>query len=714
MAGLQREQTHRMQGKQENQKQNVLVFALSGCLLFLMAIMCMGTTVLGGLYLYDRYGLPDLAAPAPLAADIQPTVVLQAPLQQPALATLEPAGPGNDVWPTPTLIQPDLPVENADPIPEISSVPGTLDQNPIPYNAHAYLERLYLADHPAHDYYESAVRLGKIDPGPRTIVKPAYTQGAQQVFLTEDGEVTATLLAVSEHAYFWFDDSLNASPQAAEIAAAQLEQAYYARVNHLFGQPWAPGIDGDSRFSILHLANIGNRYELGFFSDQDEYPQSLFGDSNEQEIVYLNMNQLELGSELYFGTLVHELQHLFQWNLDKNEVTWFNEGLSQLSELYAGLDTVTADPYLEQTDIRLDRWSYEEHDIDAHYAASYLLLAYSWEQLGEAGIYELVRHPANGLIALRSVLQGFQPDRSLEEFMADWAVATYLDDPYAGEKYHYSRLDLPQPALQATVHQLPFNDLREVEQFAVHYIDVERAGPMTVTFAGDTTARLTDAAPTSGEQMWYALPSNDSDAQLMARFNLRALDQATLTFTTWYDLEDGYDFAYVSVSADEGQTWDLLQLQHSQAGSYGPALTGKSTEATDALNGWVRETLPLNQYAGQEILVRFHVLTDFETTGRGFAVDDVAVTELGFYDDAESGSGNWDAQGFVRTGWLLPQKWAVRLIKHGDTPEVIPLTLNPLNQANQLIDLGSEGGTLMIMPLTPFVDEPAHYWLQID
>jgi immune inhibitor A len=298
--------------------------------------------------------------------------------------------------------------------------------------------------------------------------------------------------------------------------------------------------------------------------------------------------------------------------------------------------------------------------------------------------------------------------------MADWAVATFLDDPLAGDQYHYSRLDVPRPALQARVQQLPYSEFQELDQFAVHYVGIDQPGPLTLTFAGDTTARLIDAPPTSGEQMWYALPSNDSNAQLTGTFDLSRLDKATLSFNAWYDLEQGYDFAYVSVSADQGSTWDVLQPQHGEPGDYGPALSGNSTVATDGSQGWIRETLSLNQYAGKQILLRFQVLTDFETTGRGLALDDIAITELGFYDDVESGTGNWEAQGFARTGWLLPQQWAVRLIPNGQTPRVIPLELNPLNQISHPLDLGAEGGTLVIMPLTPFVDETAQYWLQVD
>ena len=705
----------------QDKRQNYLIFALSGCLLILISLMCLGTSVLGGIYLYDRYGLPEFLVAETSSGDTQPAENSEAVLQQQPLTTLPPPINQASIQPTPTLMEPQIVTQSAPSTPSAAAeapvdngIAVSLDKFPVPNNAFIYLERLLAADHPAHDYYNSAVHLGKLDAGPRQLKKPAFEDGAKQLFHTEEGDVNATLMAVSEHAYFWIDDGLPLAKQDVELAAARFESDYYARVSHMFGQAWDPGVDGDPRFSILHLNDVGNRYELGYFSDLDEYPKSLFKDSNEQELIYLNMRQLEIGSELYFGTLVHELQHLFQWNLDKNEATWFNEGLSQLAEFYAGLETVSAEPYLEQPAIRLDRWSYDDHLIDAHYAASFLFLAYSWEQLGEAGIYELVRHPANGLMAVHSILQGFQPDRSLQEYLGDWAVATYLDDPFAGERFSYSRLDLAPPAYQARLSELPSSYQDELEQFAVHYIDLDVSGDVSIVFAGDTTASLIGSAPTSGEQMWYALPSNDSDAQLTATFDLSQLNSATLSFSAWYDLEKDYDFAYVSVSADQGLNWSVLQLQHSQTGNYGPALSGRSSDSGDAINGWIRETVSLNQFAGKEIMLRFHVLTDFETVGQGFAIDDIAITELGFFDNAENSSGSWDAQGFVRTGWLLPQEWAVRLIVHGDQPRVVPLSLNALNQVQYTETLGPQGGTLVVMPLTPFVEESAQYRLVIS
>ena len=124
--------------------------------------------------------------------------------------------------------------------------------------------------------------------------------------------------------------------------------------------------------------------------------------------------------------------------------------------------------------------------------------------------------------------------------------------------------------------------------------------------------------------------------------------------------------------------------------------------------------MSLDSFVGQEILVRFHVLADFESVGRGFALDNIAIPELGYASDVEALDSRWQAHGFVATGWLLPQRWSVQVIRHGSTPAVIPVNLDAFNQAQETITLGPEGGTMVVVPLTPFVTDAAQYWVEIS
>ncbi len=586
------------------------------------------------------------------------------------------------------------------------NIPSSIDQRPIPVRADSDFERLFATIIPPHDYFATAEELGRVDLGERTVWPIDYRVGERAIFQTADGPREAELVYTDELAAYWVETGLSLDRPALVAAAGRMRNQYYPLLSRYFGQEWRPGVDGDPRFVVLHVLGAADTYELGYFTDEDQYPRSLFGQSNEREMVYLNMDQLALGTPLYDGTLVHEVQHLIQWNLDANEDKWLNEGLSQVAEIMAGLDTVDPSPYLEQTHVRLDRWTDFDPEIYAHYGGGFLYLLYLQQQAGDAAMMELARHPANGLAAVRAVLAGYLPDLSLESFMADWAAALFLDGESADPRYAIDGFDLPQPFFANRVRQLPFEATAALDQYAIDYIDLDFRGPATLTFAGDTRAALTDAPPDGGA-IWYAPPANSGRSQLTAAVDLTGLSSAELNFSVWHDLEPLYDFAYLSVSADDGATWRNLEPGHAVMGAYGPGWGGRSAAADEHNNGWVAERIDLSPYAGRVVLLRFDVVTDFEEFGRGFALNGLSVAPLAQQPE-------WRPNGFVETGHVLPQRWELRLIREGNAPEVLHLPLDALNRGRLEVELGAEGGVLIVMPLTPFVESTADYWLSVE
>lgn len=592
--------------------------------------------------------------------------------------------------------------------------PDAIDQQPIPPDAANTLTQLLAGNYPTRDYYETAVRLGKRSLGPRTISKEPYQIGDKQVFFDGDNLVEATLIAVTDHTYFWVDDSLDLPPASVQEAANRLETEYYGRLTNLFGDIWTPGMDNDPHISILHTSG-GTENELGRFNSDDEHPSSLYGRSNEQEIIYMNMDELHLGSDLYYGTLVHEVQHLIQWYVDASESRWLNEGLSQLAELYSGFDdTATTIDYLENPETPLNGWDFD--DEYPHYAAAYLYSVYLWEQLGDDAIKELSRHPANGLASVYAILQGYQPDTTLTQFTADWAAANFLDDPNAGPRYNYETLNLKRPSFTETAQRDEILDItKTVDQFGVHYIDLNKLrGETIITFAGDTTVPLMEAPPTGSQQVWYAPLVETLDASLTIAADLTQLNKATLKYNIWYDLEEDYDYGYVTISTDGGNSWDLLLPSHRSTGEFGPAYNGRSAEKENNSSGWLKETISLNGYVGNHVLIRFEVLTDDDITGQGLALDYITIPELDLTIVPAGETAVTQAQGFTLSGATVPQQWSVQLIEGGPNPTVTPLLLNDLNQGQWTIDIGKGGGVLVIMPQTPFVNDTAAYWLNVS
>lgn len=595
------------------------------------------------------------------------------------------------------------------------TVPQSIDQTVLPARAFADADRLLDVPAPPLDYYAAAADFGMPAGGPRVIQSGQYAPGDRLSFMTAEGVREAELVHIGGLAYYWVESGLILDRQALIEAAAAVETEYYPLLSRWFGQEWLPGVDSDARFHILHVSGAPEAYELGYFSDEDEYPASLFEESNEKEIVYLSMTHLEPGTELYYGTLIHELQHLVQWNLDPNESKWLNEGLSQLAETIAGLDTVDVEPYREHPHLRLDQWHDSPPEVYGHYAASYLFLAYFMEQAGDAALFELVRHPANGLAAVNAVLAGYHPDMSLGALVADWATANFLDGRSGQAAYNYERLEMRPPFFKTRVRRLPFESVETIQQFGPDYIDLDYTGLVTVTFAGDAAVDLVDEPPLtdtglgSEAVIWFAPMANSTRATLTAELDLTGLTAATLEFDAWYDLEAGFDFAYVTVSNDGGATWRILSPVHATTGVYGPALGGRSRDQVDADSAWVHEAIPLDHYAGGPLVIRFEVLTDFEELGRGFALANLGVPEL-----RSPQSAVWQPDGFVGTNRQLPQQWNVRLIREGREPEVLPFALDSQNRGQATVDLGADGGVLQVVALTPFVQDEASYWIRIE
>ncbi|GAA0367493.1 S8 family serine peptidase [Bacillus horti] len=116
----------------------------------------------------------------------------------------------------------------------------------------------------------------------------------------------------------------------------------------------------------------------------------------------------------------------------------------------------------------------------------------------------------------------------------------------------------------------------------------------------------------SGERLWATNLSgnypNSSNSYIESpTIDLSGLESAELTFAHWFSIENNYDFAYVRVSADGGETWDTLATY------------------TNRVALWDTPTLSLEEYVGEEILIRFVFTSDNIVAYPGWYVDDVTV-----------------------------------------------------------------------------------------
>ena len=169
---------------------------------------------------------------------------------------------------------------------------------------------------------------------------------------------------------------------------------------------------------------------------------------------------------------------------------------------------------------------------------------------------------------------------------------------------------------------------------------------VTVSFAGD---RAVGVLPPTGTYEWWGGTGDFADHSLTRRVDgVKAGD--VLTFHTWFDIEEGFDFGYVEASSD-GEHWSLLQ----QASSL-PSWAVNANESTawigpggltGATGGWQTATYALGRYAGA-VYLRFHYVTDVSLENEGWYIDDITVGSFVDPVDAENG---WVTD--AENGWVI-------------------------------------------------------------
>jgi len=585
------------------------------------------------------------------------------------------------------------------------------------------------------DPYDLARRL-KHAAGPLpqfTPMQPVeYSLGDQEAFWVanldsgESFQVHATLRHISPHLYMWVQDALNVQQDGLERSVRTFEQHLYPTIRRYFGSEWSPGIDNDVRLTVLNARFSG---AVGYFSSDDEYPATVIPYSNQRELFYINPEYEQPGSASYDATLAHEFQHMVHWFADTNEDAWVNEGASELAMHLCGYSRDNRiQAFAHNPDIQLTTWDLAQNHATQHYSASFVFLAYFAERFGSEMTRELVASDRNGIAGFESVLQARNINLTFDDLFADWVIANYLDgeDSITVEtRYRYQELDVYVQA-ERIISNYPTEGDGTVHQYAADYIELEPAGhDVRLDFSATATTRLVPNQAHSGRYQWWSNRGDNSDMTLTRAFDLSSLKEATLDVWLWYDIEDGWDYAYVEASTDGGATWRILPGKHTttenpSGNSYGPGYTGVSggENNTSGSAEWIQETFDLSPFAGDQVLIRFEYLTDEALNHPGLCIDDIRIPELRYFYDAEEGDDGWVGQGFVRFDNTLPQRYIVQLIRIPDKGQVTieRLSLSEERTGSLIIqgfDQGMRKAVLVISAATPVSTEVASYHYQV-
>lgn len=584
---------------------------------------------------------------------------------------------------------------------------------------------------PVNDLLDLAKRLEGKENIPATL-EPGdipFQVGTSQKFwvtnvdTTENFQIQATLRYVTDHTYFWIQDGINYNEGDLQRLAETFEQDIYPTDREFFGSEWTPGVDGDPHLYILYASELGQSL-AGYFSSTDEYTPQAHQYSNAHEMFLLNADNLDLGEQFTYSVLAHEFQHMIHWYRDRNEETWMNEGFSELAAFLNGYDIGGMDYlYTRDPDLQLTSWPDSTQDSSPYYGGSFLFLTYFLDRFGDNATKALVAEPENGMVSIDKVLTDINAVDPLsgkplqaDDVFSDWVVASYLQDGNVadGRYTYHNYANAPQPPATETVRSCPSGSAaRDVSQYGVDYIRINCRGDYTLRFQGASQVGVVPVKPYSGSYSFWSNQGDESDMTLTRTFDFS--DHAgplTLTYQTWYDIEEDYDYVYVEASTD-GENWQVLTTPSGTAdnpsgNSYGWAYNGKSDGgAAD----WIQEQVDLSQYAGKKVQIRFEYVTDAAVNGEGFLLDDVSVPQVDYFTDFENGDGGWQPDGFVRIQNVLPQTFRLSLITLGRTTSVQQIELPDSNAVEIPLSIGGDVDeiVLAVSGVTRFTHQKADY-----
>jgi len=150
----------------------------------------------------------------------------------------------------------------------------------------------------------------------------------------------------------------------------------------------------------------------------------------------------------------------------------------------------------------------------------------------------------------------------------------------------------------------------------------------------DGFQRTTTRAHT-GNYSLFSGSYNNYNGYAMLKNGVSIGSDDTLFVWLWYSIEPDYDYGYVSLSTDGGNTF--VNLQGNVTTEYNPHGLNQGNGITGNSNNWVLGIFPLGDYAGQTAQLAVRYVTDGGLAYTGLYADDFYPVES-FTDEVILGS----------------------------------------------------------------------------
>lgn len=498
--------------------------------------------------------------------------------------------------------------------------------------------------------------------------------GETRLFLTSQGTQYVfepfVLLAVGNHSEIWVAKNMTfpvpgdnrtdptITEAQAEAFRTQFEENIYPVESRVFGTPdprlgtesllekfgTVPDdyykLSNDSKTAVL-VDNIRDKnyynasyplYVAGYYAPLVEQ----YSDRNVINIDSYGWDEVNATDRTvgYEGTLAHEYEHLIHNDLDGDETTWVDEGMADFAEYVTGygIPQGHVNAYEQLPYNSLTNWEdLGAINVLADYGEAYAFQMYLRDQFGTDFISNLAHEDANGLVGVEQTLEEIGASRDFYELFQDFSTAALLDD----HDGHPTRDEYDIAGLELELNIS--HDIDSAGAWGTNYeiIDTSEKGPITgvtvtgTQYIGTQWTTATDPADGEGEVL-YSGSGNLLDRFAIVPVDLSNAENPTLSFETYYNIEENWDYGFVQISTDGGETWQSLESARMDATpnpSAYPTVKENVPGYTGNTSGeWVSQSFDLSEYKDEgQVLISFRYVTDWASVQPGWYIRNVQV-----------------------------------------------------------------------------------------
>jgi len=297
--------------------------------------------------------------------------------------------------------------------------------------------------------------------------------------------------------------------------------------------------------------------------------------------------------------------------------------------------------YLYTPDNSLTEWGDQGGiNILADYGCAALWAVYLNDRFGGTFLSDYMTAGIPGVDGLNAAFAPFA--LTFDEVYHDWRIANLIHSDTPGDGiYNYATIDLGSPeAIPArtydvkkplvgptagtdfgsTITILDYDTgITSIYAYGSDYIrftNLKEGFEPVLLFDGDDYAVpgmwIRHDMDGDGDLEWYSTTGDLVDLSIITEYTLPT-GTVTLTIDTYYDIEDYWDFGFVQISTDGGETWASIGNEYTTSlhdPSGHPDIIANLPGLTGWSGDWITMDFDLSAYSGETALIRFRYMTD--------------------------------------------------------------------------------------------------------